>query len=269
MSRSATEGRHSRVATDHPRASSIGRMPDEVLREVAARERVESEIRTLLAQRLVQRGPMAELGHLALAAVTALLVWPNVPRTTLLGWIGAVALVTAFRSWSRGRLMKAEPDAAALFTNMRRGVVASGLVWAAGVLLFAPDLPFHDLAILLVIFVGLIAGAMSILAPDPVSFFGFVGTLVVPAAIAVLINGRDRSHLTAFVAIALFVVVMVQLFRRAYVELIEHLRTMKQLEPHSRQAWQDPGSESRFWFDVRLRAGRGAGQRHKLRIWRW
>ncbi len=247
MSRSDAERRNCEVGSSQPRPSSIGRMPDEVIREAAAYERVESELRTLLAQRLMRRGYIAEIGHAALAAMIALLVWPTVPQQTLLGWIGVVAVVTALRSWSRIRLTRTEPDAAAVFTNMRRGVVASGLVWAAAALLFAPHIPFQDLAVLMVIFVGLIAGAMSLLAADPVSFYGFLGTLAVPLAVAVLINGQDRSHMTAVASIALFVLVMVRLFQRSYVDLVTHLRTMKRLELS-----QEESSRERSFLDALL-----------------
>jgi PAS domain S-box-containing protein len=103
-------------------------------------------------------------------------------------------------------------------------------VWAAGALLFSPHLPFHDLAILMVVFAGLVAAAMTFLAADPASFYTFLGTLTLPMAVAVLLNGQDRSHLIAVLLIALFSLVMVRLFQLSYSELTRHLRTLTRLE---------------------------------------
>jgi len=230
MSAVLEETKASELGAGRDRPSLIGRMPASVVRDGAAYDRIESEIKTLLAAWLLPQAATAEVAHIVLAAVVVLLAWPAVPLEVLLGWAGAVLAVTALRSWSRIRLARSARDPDSVFSNVRRSAVLSGLVWAAGAVLFSTHLPFQDLAIVMVIFAGLVAGAMAFLAADPVSFYAFLGALAGSLVVAVVINGQDRSHLISALLITLFSVVMARMFRRSYGELTRHFRTMKRLE---------------------------------------
>jgi two-component system sensor histidine kinase/response regulator len=225
----------------------IGRMPDTVFRDTAAYDRIESEIRAQLARGLLPRGAAVEVVYVALGVIISLLAWPTVPHEVLLSWMSMVLVVTAFRSWSRFHVAQGARGPDSVFASVRTCVVLSGLVWATGALLFSTHLPFQDLAIVIVIFAGLCAGAMVFLAADPLSFYTFLVTLAASLVAAVMINGQDRSHLIAIVLIALFSIIMTWVFRRSHEELTRHVRTMKQLELS-----QDEALRERSFLDALL-----------------
>jgi two-component system sensor histidine kinase/response regulator len=227
------------LAPGSDRPSLMGRMRETAQRVAAPPDYMESEIKALLARWLLPRGATAEFTHIALAALLVILAWPVAPRRLLLGWAGIVAVASALRYWSRIRLARLARGPEGIFANVRVSVALSGLLWAAGALLFATHLPFRDLAILMVIFAGLVAGAMTVLAADPVSFYAYLVAMMVSLAGAVVINGRDRSHLLTVLSIAVFAIAMAHLFRRSYKELRRHFLTMKQLEVSQSEALRE------------------------------
>ncbi|UCG87363.1 MAG: response regulator [Gemmatimonadota bacterium] len=237
----------SELAAGRERPSLIGRMPDEAFRDAAPSAHIASAVRAPMARWLLPHGASAEMAHVVLAPLVVLLCWPTVPHGMLLGWAGAVLLATGLRSWSRIRVARGGSRPDRVFANVRSSAVLAGIIWATCALLFSPYLPFQDLAVLMVIFAGLVAGAIPFLAADPVSFYAFLGALATSLTGAVIISGQDRSHLIAVFLIALFSVVMARVFRRSYRELTRHVRTMKQLELS-----QDEALRERSFLDALL-----------------
>jgi PAS domain S-box-containing protein len=234
-------------AHEGKRPSLIGRMPGGISKAVEHDERVEAELKSLHAQRLLDEGPTAEITHAVLALVVAVLAWPTVEWPLLVTWVGAVVFVTVVRSLARHRLAHKGAAPERVFSVMRSSAAAQGLAWGVGVLLFAHQLPFQDLAIIMVIFAGLVGGAIVTFSADPISFHLSMGTLVGPLAVAVLLNGQDRSHLVSLALIMLFVLAMTRLHQHSYDALAGYVRVLKRLEIS-----QEETSRERSYLDSLL-----------------
>jgi signal transduction histidine kinase/ActR/RegA family two-component response regulator len=101
-----------------------------------------------------------------LAALTiAALVWSTASRVTIVLWLCAVTALLLLRRWLLWRLATDRNNDAA--RRLRIAVISSlgsGLVHAAAVWLFFPQLEVLERALMTMIMVGLVAGAVGILA---------------------------------------------------------------------------------------------------------
>ncbi len=217
-------------AARHTRASLLGWVPEPAVQEALLEERVRLELRGLLASQLRAQSPIAEVAHLSLIAAVAVLIWTRVPTTAVIGWLLVVVAATALRVWVRHRLevMAAVPDY--VVKSVRRSTIAVALAWSAGMVVVAQDLPLEHLALIMVIFTGLVAGATATLAADPVSYYSFMGILLGPLGLSVIAHGQTRSHLVGLVLTGLFAGAMALLYRRTFHALRSHLHTVKRLE---------------------------------------
>ncbi len=193
-------------------------------------ERLDEEIRGLLAARLVAESPIAELLHLALAAVMAGLFWGRVPAGALLGWVGVITVAVVVRAFTRRHLHALGADPGHVTTEVRRTVVLTALAWAAGLAILTGARGVTALSILLVVFSGLIAGGTITLIADPRSYHFFAAGLVAPLALSIAVHGTDRWHIVALVLIVLFCAAMILLYRRGHRQLRDYLTAAKRLE---------------------------------------
>jgi PAS domain S-box-containing protein len=120
--------------------------------------------------------------------------------------------------------------------EMRVAVLLLGLSWGIGALLISPKLAIADLAILLVLFSGLIAGATISLVSDLASFQAFLGATLVPIAIGFARNGDTHRHVVGVLLIVMFAGTMLVFHRRSYLALRQHYRISRRLEMAEREA---------------------------------
>jgi len=247
MSKSYDDPAAKQPEQDGVRPSLIGRMPGEITAVVGRDDRVEAEIRSQLAQRLLAGGPTAEISHALLALIVAVLAWPTVSLPVLIVWVTAVFAVTLVRFAVRRRLRRMDTSANKVFAAMRGSATAQGVAWGVLVLLLARQLPFQDLAVIMVVFAGLVGGAIVTFSADPVSFHLLLGTLIGPLTIALVLNGQERSHLVSLALVVLFVLAITSLYQRSYNGLMEHLRLLKHFEIS-----QEKTSRERSYLDALL-----------------
>jgi PAS domain S-box-containing protein len=211
------------------RASLLAWAPEEAQREKVREKLVESELAALLAQRLVGDAPTAGTAHLVLVGVVAVLAWGIVPNAALLPWLALVAVAGVVRGVVGRRLTSkgAEPERTTLV--VRWSVVIVAALWTAGAVISAHWLPIEGLALLVVVFAGLVAGSTVTLLADAKSFYWFTAILLGPLAVTVLFVGQSRFHIVTVVLIAVYVTVMVVLYGRGHAALREHLRTGQRL----------------------------------------
>jgi PAS domain S-box-containing protein len=223
----------------HSRASLLAWAPGEQTREMAAAQRVEEELDAELSRQLVAESPVAGIAHVGLVAVVAALAWGAVPLEVLLPWCGAVAAAGAARPVVARRMLAIDSSSAFTIRTIRRTVLVAGLAWASATVVIAPSLPPRGLALLMVVFAGLVAGATFTLIGDAKSFHGFTAILVIPLAVAVLASGQSRFHLVAAVLLGVFTATMVALYRRAHAALRLHVDAAKRLELREQEAERD------------------------------
>ncbi len=199
--------------------------------DVLQREkRVSVEIHTLLAERLLSEGGVAEALHLILATIVMGLLWGRVPVLTLALWAVAISSAVIVRGIVRKRLRTQAADSAYAIDAVRRAVLATALAWAVVPAIVASGFELVDLALLLVLFCGLVAGATVTLIADPRSFHLFTAGLLVPLALAILLHGPDRWHIVALLLMAVYAVSMTVLYRRGHEQLVAYLTAAKRLE---------------------------------------
>ena len=87
-----------------------------------------------------------------------------------------------------------------------------------------------SLAFMLLIFAGLVAAATSTLVADTPSFLGFMGLLLGPLTVAVLLGDLTRDHAALLLLIGLFMPFMLTVHRRAHEILVEQVRAGERLK---------------------------------------
>lgn len=130
------------------------------------------------------------------AGLLVITLWPVVPATTLLGWLGALSLVSLLRLWLAhyyARLPKEQRQHPRWLWRFAIGTLVVGCVWGAGsFLLFTPD-HYGQLAALCIVFSGIIGRryhAFDYLVGGRVFFRADYPAV----AGAVFLDGHDAFH---------------------------------------------------------------------------
>jgi len=199
-------------------------------------QEVDRELQDNLARQLAADGYASELVHVVLALLAAVLVWRWVPEYDALMWVVAVAVASFGRSVFRRTALATATDGERLFGAIRLGVAATGLAWGAGLLLVGPQLPLETLAWITVLFAGLVSGGATTLLADPRSYYILTGTLLLPVAIAIGMNGQSKTHVVGIVMTLLFGLGMTLFYRRSHQALRRQYREAKRLELTERAA---------------------------------
>jgi two-component system sensor histidine kinase/response regulator len=209
--------------------------------QASGRDRAQREVRAALLARLLAESPLAESMHLVLVAVVAMQFWGRVPVAPLGLWLAAVTLAALARVVVRRSLVATGAEFDRASRILRVTVLAAGLAWSVGPAVIAADLPFSDLALIMVVFAGLVAGATGTLVADARSFYTMGVALLGPLLIVVLVQGQSRQHLVAASLIVLFGLTMVVIFRQAHRQLLTHLTLAAQLRMSEELARQERG----------------------------
>ncbi|HVO35461.1 MAG TPA: response regulator [Gemmatimonadales bacterium] len=193
---------------------------------------LDREVREALIQEARERiqieGPIAEIGHLAVAALVVLLVVGRVPPALLVGWCAVMVAATLYRYTVRLRIrVRGYDKASRLALQLTVGTVA--VAWGLGVALFAQWLPFADVALLLVVLAGLQAAATTTLSADRVGFRIFLlGTLLPPLA-GIAAGELGRTRVVAMLLVVVYGAAMWFLQELAHTALLERLTMNVQL----------------------------------------
>ena len=121
-------------------------------------------------------------------------------------------------------------------------IIGGGLAWGVGAFVFADRIPLVQLALVMVVFCGLCAGAVTTLLADPPSYYGFLVAILVPLAGGLLRDSDRPDYGSATVLVVLFGGLMAISYRRAHRTLITYIETAHALE----QSEADAVQEQRF-----------------------
>jgi len=155
--------------------------------------------------------------------------WPTVPWWVGLGWLGLFVASTGARAVHRRRMARRLEGQTDVFLRyLRRDVWLSTLLWAGWALLIIGATP-KDLALLLVVYAGLVSAATSTMMGDRPAFLGFVVLLQLPLTMVVLLTGQSWDHLSQVVLIALFSSFMLVVHKRVHERLVQQIRTSERL----------------------------------------
>ena len=205
-------------------------LPGESLRRAQLDERVEWELRGELVDRLVREQPIAEIAHLIMAAVMAVLVWDDLGPAPAVSWLGAVMVTSLWRLRVRLRLRRMGGPLDAQLKRIRWSVVFVALAWGVGGILAVPAIPATHTLLVMVIFCGLTAIAPMSLVADPPAFWWLLIGLLGALAIMLLRADLGGERIGALVIGALYTGALAQFYRRAHAQFVSALRTAKRFE---------------------------------------
>ncbi len=195
-----------------------------------ATDRLESERRRGLGRldgavllRSLAEYSTAAVAQLAVLVPMIAVLWTEVAHGAVATW-GAALLVTI---WARVRVPRVATERAR--SQQRVTVMAGALLWSAGAVVFAPQIPVEHLLLFLVVFAGLTAGATATLVGDRRLFRWYLAGLHVPLSVAVLLNGDTRMHFVSLFLIVVFAVMMTKLYERTHHNLREQIQTALRL----------------------------------------
>jgi len=175
---------------------------------------------------LYQQLPSALFASVVIGCVTVFVLWEQVARTLLLGWLTAITLLTLGRVWLMRRYVEIGPppdEAPSWGHAFVFGVGLSGALWGvAGLFPFREPSLIHELFLAFVL-AGLSAGGMSTLSSFRGAFFAFTAPALAPLAV------RFALHLTDVYAVMgalllLFAILMSTISRRLYVSIGQSLQ---------------------------------------------
>ncbi len=195
------------------------------------------------------------LGATFCAAMITLFLWSLAPKTGLLWWMAAIALIAVFRLIGVNRYFAT--------SEQRRhdiywgpmfwfGTLLAGVVWGVWPLMFYDFYSREALLLISTIFAGMVAVSASSGRIYVPSFLSFSVPLVVPLSVQHMLSGSDTLFLTGFLLL-IFLVVNASLTikgNRQYRELIsarfENQSLMERLAQEKNTAEQAVIAKNRF-----------------------
>ena len=148
--------------------------------------------------RLLYQSPIPALANLAVGSLLVVIAWGNVSEVLLVGWLLAMAGVTANRIvlW---KAFSARPlatgDAAVWERRIVISVIVSGVLWAiSGLPIAFGNLPVHIEGVVPVSVAGMLAGAIFALTPSTKAFRLYAIIAALGPILGFLAVG-DRLHL--------------------------------------------------------------------------
>lgn len=165
---------------------------------------LDDKIRHMQIRLIYDQGPVLVLGATLCAVMVTVFLWQHLPRSSLLFWLGAVALTTLLRIWVIRIYMRVDEHA-----QQRThwgpffwlGTLSAGMIWGAWPLMFYSLYNTEHLLLISTVFAGMVAvsaASGSIYLP---SFLSFSVPLVIPLAITHLFSGSEVLQLTGVLLI--------------------------------------------------------------------
>ncbi len=183
------------------------------------------EIRSQQLAYFVRNVPINSAANLANSLIAAAIVWPHVPRLLLLAWLvpSWVFVIWHLRKWQVNRRRRKRtwvssrgPRRAAFWAAF------PGLFWGCTAV-FVPYLPPSHWLLLMVMCVGMTAGAAATLAAVPAAASAFIVCVCLPWLIHFLVQG-DPYFLSVTFMIVIFMLAMLATTRSVYAAIIEGIR---------------------------------------------
>jgi signal transduction histidine kinase/CheY-like chemotaxis protein len=178
---------------------------------------------------------------LVIAFAIALLAWTKVDPLHVLIWLGAVLVIATARALLALAFRRAAPGPDTIekwYWRFFAGVTATGLQWSvAGVLFFVPGDPAAQ-TVLLIIFAGLAAGAVPVLAAAKKIYFVYCLLTLLPVGAMMSIQNDLGMRVVATLDVV-FILAMLTVSHRFHESLTNALRLGFENEVLARQVRED------------------------------
>lgn len=148
-------------------------------------------------QLVFRNARLAQLMSVTNASIVAWAISDDLSTNGLSLWWGAVALCAFGRLWLAERFrINAPPPGRSLAlaqTLFFVGAALSALCWAGGGAWIMLSVPATERVFMALVLVGMLAGAVPILAPSPWALRAFVGLLMLPLFLFALLTGGNTG----------------------------------------------------------------------------
>jgi PAS domain S-box-containing protein len=197
---------------------------------------VDREVRALLLERLYSAGLTGAVANVTAAALVGVLVWPSLGHGRILVWLGVLAVAAVVR-WLAPKVHgQLGFGTAAVVNVVRVAATLIGLVWGVGAAVALPSLTPASAALMVALFVGLLAVASHMLLADLAAARLYGAAVLVPPMVEALFRGTDTPHFAVIALLLLFAVLAWRLHAGAHAALIALLSADKELEFSERRA---------------------------------
>ncbi|MCI0434069.1 MAG: response regulator [Gemmatimonadetes bacterium] len=201
------------------------------------RENRDAAVRAALADRLLHTTLTQNAGIFLAATLIGVLTWGTVPHGRLIAWLAAVMFFAVMQIAVPMALSHSEartPERTRL--AVRIVVTAAALSWGAGPILYSGYLPIEHLALIGMVFSGMVAVATMTLVADQWSFYLFATGLLAPLAAGFMLEGLADANLIAVALVLAFGIASLMIFRRAHSLAVDLLTTSLDLAESAKRA---------------------------------
>jgi diguanylate cyclase (GGDEF)-like protein len=164
---------------------------------------VDAQVRNERIRLLYRHAATTVTASVAVAGLLLGLMWPRVARSDAVAWLTTFALVTALRyvmllAHARWQERYSAKQWERAFTI---GALLAGCAWGMSALWLFPlnDLPYQFFVV--IVGMGLAAGAASSLSASPVAYFAFLFPTVLPPSMRILFESGTLPHVAGIAAI--------------------------------------------------------------------
>lgn len=182
---------------------------------MSADANLKNEVFTIKVRQLFELATASVPLNLAVGGLLLYVLWQEVPHAILWSWFTCLALLSLLRLWHAHLWRAKEMEAACARRQSGTFAVAtaaSGLIWAASFLLFAPPLDTLNRMFVLLVLGGMAAGGLSSLSVMFVMYLIYIGAIFIP----VLIGGYLAGTLILFPEGELLLIFMLALALSAW-----------------------------------------------------
>ena len=177
-----------------------------------------------VTSQLYRKNAEALLSGSLLAVLMLAVLWGSNSPAMLLGWLLVVELAYAGR-YVLARAYHRSPSQhdRRWLHRFRIGVTLQGLAWGVGAYLLFPSHDAVSQSGLLLVVVGLAAGAAISYVIDEITLLGFQGSLLLPLFVRLLGEGTAHAYVMALMVVTYLVYIGV-VVRRSYRPIRENIR---------------------------------------------
>ncbi|MFT7824509.1 MAG: sensor domain-containing diguanylate cyclase, partial [Sulfurimonas sp.] len=149
------------------------------------------------------------------ASILGMVQWSVIDHDVILGWWGMLVAVNIWR-YKVSRDFRHEPSPAKNISKWERrftaGAILAGVMWGLTSIFLFPQESFAHQAFLVFVLAGMSAGAIAALSAIWKNFVIFLGLLLIPLIITLLLDGTSLS-MTMTAMVLLFMVMLVGISR--------------------------------------------------------
>jgi len=206
--------------------------------DIGANEPAVEDLTREVVRRLLDAPSAQVVAPIGVVVLSALLLMGSVPGQALSTWTGVVTLATALRLYLPRRIRQVGLSGNRALLHFRLGVLYSALAWGSGPLLILRGASIEQMAIVSMVFAGIVAAATSTFVGDRVSFHVFTVVVLSPLGLTMLVQW-ERQYILMTGLVAFYGVMASVMHKHSSDRLLDLLRTGWRLRQSDRRTTRE------------------------------